>query len=153
MDFENLFLRFFGMSRYSGNIERIQEESWALFRSAKKDLKIVAGELNNDFYADQQTLESLAEARRRGVQVKIVHGPERNEKTIAVLKENGAELAVLPARPRIHFTVADGKNTKVEEFHLPGDRNRVYYVKYNTSYLGRRLEEEFAQLETQASEE
>lgn len=145
-----VFLRLFGIHYYTGNIEKINKATWGFFDLAASNIKIVAGELTNLFYSHPRTLEALEKAREKGVCVEIVHGPARDETVVAQLRARGVKLYALDERPRIHFAIVDGKHAKVEDFHEPGQLNRVYYIKYNTEYLATSLEGKFAALKGQA---
>ena len=148
-----IFLRLFGIHYHAGNIERINQATWEFFGLATSSIRIVAGELTNLFYSDPRTLQALEKAREKGVCVEIVHGPARDENVAALLQARGVKLYMLDERPRIHFTIVDGKHAKVEDFHEPGQVNRVYYIKYNTEYLAASLEEKFATLKAKAHAE
>lgn len=145
---ENLLLRVFGVipnTDLESGIKICKE----LFDRAKSSIRIVAGNLDSRFYNNSQIVQALEKASERGVLIEIIHGPQIDPASKEILRlksEKKVKLYRYKKRPADQFMVIDRKHVRVEEFHHSEQDERRAYVKYNTIFLGQRLEIEFAEL-------
>lgn len=119
-----------------------------LFERAEKTVHIVAGELRYEFYADSRIVEILRRKLGERVAVEIIHGPDADPRTRALLLEQSDNHLVvyeLEFRPDTHFMVIDGKHVRVEEPHVSGQASRAHVV-FDTLFLAQELEDEFSTL-------
>jgi len=127
-----------------------------LIDRAQSWIGIVAGNLSHEFYDDPEILEAFRQAHGRGVEIEIIHGPNVDEKSQAILRlaqEGIVHLYRFPKRPKNHFVVVDEKHVKVEDFHLKDQLERQAYIKYNTIYLAKRLTVRFAHMKSESVRE
>lgn len=120
-----------------------------LFNQAKHSIKIVAGELDAQFYEHPEIIKELEKAIERGVKVEVITGPSLDLKTVQIPKwaEQGKlHLYKLRERPELHFIVVDGEHARLEEFHTTKQRERRAYTLKKTFFLARKLEMEFTKL-------
>jgi len=105
-------------------------------------VRVLAGELTSSFYSSRATLDTIRTVKERNpdLEIEIVHGPDADPETQRKLLDLGVKLYKLPRRPQGHFTVVDGRHCKVEEFHVPSETVREYYIKKNSKRMGRSLE-------------
>ncbi len=123
---------------------------------AQSRVCIVSGNLSHTFYNDAEVLETFRRAHGRGVEIEIIHGPNINENSQAILRLNQEGIVRLyrfPERPKHHFVVVDEKHIRVEDFHLEGQAERQAYFKNNTMYLAKKLTMRFAYMKSQSVRE
>ncbi len=135
-----------------------REALYHLVKSARKEVKIVSGELNGKCYETSFFADALASALARGVEASIIFHryPDmqeavksmyiENEKIIS-LKRKYDNLHLYWQRERNpkHFCVVDSNAIHAEVPHGP-DEDREVMVKSSTSSLGIRAEQEFDDL-------
>ena len=136
------------------DLEKGIEQSTMLFERANQggSIKIVAGEIEKRFYNDSKIIKALEDAKDRKVSIDIIFGPiaeSGNDTILKLWKEDKINLWLLKERYPKHFMLIDDKHVRVEEFHLPGQKERRAFV-YKTSWLGSKLAAEFVKLQAQA---
>ena len=135
-----------------------REELYRLVKSARKEIKIVSGELNGKCYETSFFADALASALARGVEASIVFHryPNMQEaiksmyienERIVSLKRKYDNLHLYWQRERNpkHFCVVDSNAIHAEVPHGPGE-DREVMVKRSTSSLGIKAEQEFDSL-------
>ena len=125
-------------------IESTKKESIALFNKAKHNIKIIAGDPNNDFYQDSKVIASLRKAVGRGVDVVIAYHPVGRISTIGIKREIPNMKAVATSEvPYRHMVSVDGKHVRIEKRHPVGVRKTPAIVCKNAPILARDVETVF----------
>ena len=103
------------------------EEMTKLFNSASDHIHIVT-DLSREFFTDSVVLESLREATKRGVHVRIVHDPNGYQLNELVGLQNLIEGGLIEARQAKqsftretvrHVMEIDGRWARLETYHPP----------------------------------
>ncbi len=121
----------------------------SLFRTTKRGLLILGGELNHRLYLTDSFKSGLEGLATRGIPVEIISGPQDDEQTrvfLLALRQKypqSVHIRKLKTRPARHFCVVDGMHVKVEDPHEPYAEEKTGYVSYNTPRLARKLTKEF----------
>lgn len=152
--------------KWFGKSEMLEarEELHQLVKSAKKEVKIVSGELNGKCYETSFFADALSGALARGAKAGIIFHRYSNvkkakeslyteNKRIVSLKEKYDNLHVYWQRERNpkHFCVVDSNGVHAEVPHEPGE-DREVMVMHNSSLLGRKAAEEFDRLKNECIE-
>ena len=124
-------------------------ESISLFNKAQKSIKIVAGRLDNAFYKDEKTINTLKRAIDRGVSVDVVYYPsEKNKEYKAVFVNNipNAHLTSIKQKPSRHWVSVDSKHVRIERSHPEETINTPAFICNNASILAEELDKKFEKL-------
>ncbi len=126
-----------------------------LVKSAKKEVKIVSGELNGKCYETSSFADALTDALARGVDARMIFHryPDiqeardslyRENEGIVLLKKEYDNLHLYWQKKRNpkHFCVIDSNAIHAEVPHGPGEDREVMVMR-NTSSLGKKAEQEF----------
>lgn len=126
-----------------------------LVKSAKKEVKIISGELNGKCYETSSFAETLADALARRVNASLVFHryPDMQVATDSLYTENkeivslkkkydNLRLYWQKTRNPKHFCVVDGNAVHAEVPHGPGEDREVMVMR-NTSSLGDKAEQQF----------
>lgn len=157
MRIENLFFRPMGVSCHARKLG--SKASLAglqavvkLLSEARSSIKIVTGEARYEVYnGNSKVLEALKQARDECT-IDILVGPDADAKSLKALAslERPMSLYQLSQWPPLHFIVVDKKHVRLEEAHLPGQKERVQYIIYNFEGA-ERLDRKFNELTQQAA--
>lgn len=136
----------------NGDAPGTKEDLIGFMSSAKKTLRISAGELNHHFYNDKQVIDALRNLSN-DVQIEIVYDRQNLDKETKELfnleKEGLLKTYQIPRDMSPHFWVIDG--TKVLD-ELPHSNNqevstsqkRLVYIIPNAKFLGLTMERKFS---------
>jgi len=103
--------------------EKTKQESIKLFRGANNSIKILAGNINSPFYSDENVVDSLSDAAKRGVKVELAFFPIAGQGTKSkITKIQTLKLERLKNRPIRHVTIVDGKHLRIEAKHRDGSK-------------------------------
>jgi sugar-specific transcriptional regulator TrmB len=124
------------------NFENALIEAPEFIDRAKHELKILSGTLYPDFYNAEPILKAFERAIARGVEIKILCGPEADLGKVPKLKEwideRKIEVRRLLEDYSPHFMVADGgQHIRLEERHPRGSpKGTKAIIVYNSVELG-----------------
>ncbi len=122
-------------------IESTRKESIVLFNKARHNIRIIAGDLNNDFYQDRKVIVSLKKAVGRGVDVIIAYHPVGRTSTIGIKREIPNMKVVATSRvPYRHMVSVDGKHVRIEKRHPVGVKKTPAIICKNAPILARDVE-------------
>lgn len=123
-----ILVRLFGIGHHTTTVEGADKATGLFLERAKEYVKIIEGELID---ANPETEQALRHLCERGMKIEIITGPDISEHNKKLLLELGLDLYQLRERPPIHFSILDGKHLKVEEYHVPDQQKRRFYIKYH----------------------
>jgi hypothetical protein len=114
-----------------------------LIKKAKKNIKIVTGELDSAFYNNPNVLSAF-ETSLKTIEdcIEIIAGPifaKNNMGIKTLLKNEKFKLYNLPYRESSHFIVVDRKHVRIEEYHAPKEDKRFAYLRYYMPSFGAEL--------------
>ncbi len=129
--------------------EQTRKESVALFNKAKHSIKIIAGDLDADFYRDGEVVDSFKNAIGRGVDVEIAYHPavghgKRSNKIER--KVPGLKIWSLKEPPLRHMTSIDTKHVRIEKRHSINVKSTPAIICKNASILARDVDAVFTAL-------
>jgi len=159
---------YLGGCRYfpPGEKEAAYNELVLLMGRAEKELKLVTGELNPEFYERGWLINIWEELLDKGVRISAVFsdqairelgkGPDFREShgQISALKEvhpSNIRLYCAPERPMAHYAVADGKHVFFEDEHGPHEGRNAFF-EYDSMDFASQLSGMFDQLVSALSE-
>lgn len=109
----------YGDYDFNATMEDTKGECRKFFRGAKKSIKIIGGDLNNDFYNDEGVIRALKEAQVNGVTIEVVHEPIKgaNSKD-GIFSIPKIKIYHAKTRPEQHMMIIDnGKHVRIEQSH------------------------------------
>lgn len=148
MIIEDAIFRLAGVSHHAGEAnDGCRASLMNLLGKAKFTIRIVAGELNPEFYCDRATLEAVGEK----VVIEIIVGPDPNAESMQCLASlpNDVSVYQLSDWPAPHFAVIDNKHMRLEEPHAPDQSWREDYIIDDFKYA-ERWSKTFDELKDQA---
>lgn len=138
--------------------DKCVELSRKLFEGAKESIRIVGGELHNEFYDNDKITESLKKALSDKVKVEIICGPKIDEKDAKLMdlekQRDGLTIDHLSYYPKRHFTIVDKKGVRLEKEHpIPLSKNDriVATTYYHRPFLAFQLNKTFESLKSKVS--
>jgi hypothetical protein len=140
-----------------GSIEESIKRS-VFFKDAKKNIKILAGELCSKYFNDPVVLENLEIAATNGAKINIAFGPamhvEDDNIIILAKKYPNIRLFKLDKRRKRHFKLIDEKILSIDEPHeIDAPKRRGFlYEGYEKTDLTSEAEDVFDKLIAEAKE-
>lgn len=128
---------------YEGNIGELGR----LLGKAKKEITIVAGELENAIYEDWTVISEIEKALKKQAKLRILVGPQdwncfmkEHKRLLNLTDKYKGKIAIYTAEesPKLHFAVVDNKHVGYEKEHKPGQLRDVYY-EYGNKDFARKL--------------
>ena len=118
-------------------------------KMTKRKFQLVIGE--GEVLEDDSPLLTFLENRRGDIDIEIIckmsdQALKNHKRLSKLIKDGYVKFYNSPRRPKLHFNVLDNKHVYIQNVHPPGDRNRGWYFKLNTVYLGKKLSYEFKHL-------
>lgn len=135
----------------NGEPEEAKDECSALFRKAKKSIKIIAGDLNNAFYEDSRIIAALKDAtKKKKILVEIAYypGAQTAEKPVILTSVPQIKFYRLSKPTSRHMMSIDGKHGRIEEGHIAGVKRTPAIICLNAPTLAADIDSKFAELTT-----
>jgi len=145
--FEKLMEKFYGIE-FNSSVESSVEHSLDLFKTAKKSIWVADGKFESGLWQSPKILESLNLAASRGVDVRILSGPEIHPtpEIKAAGEEGTIKFHQLKNEPNPKFTVVDEDHIRIEDTDFNTDNYRKAFIVKNSKMLGKRLAMDFTEL-------
>lgn len=123
--------------KWNDTLTGTKQECRNLFKSAKHNIRIVAGELQHEVFEDDQiiaVLEDLSTRDKDPITIEIIHGPNPDPKSKRIFelqKKAKGRVSIMkaPKRPATHFVLVDGSSYRVEKYHKAREPERMAYMK------------------------
>lgn len=152
--FEKFMDKLYGIE-FNSSIETSVKHSVELFNSAKKMIWVADGRFETGLWLSPEVVNSLSSAASRGVDVRVLSGPEI-DKSNAEVQEAGAEGKIkfhhLRNEPYPKFIIVDENHIRVEEFNIDRDNFRKAFIVRNSRMLAKSLAMDFNELWNQSWE-
>ena len=129
--------------------ETTKQECASEFKKAKESIRIVAGDLNADFYSDKQIVDALEHAIKKGVSVQIAYYPTSSQEgspTSDTINIPGVKVWELQAPAERHTMSIDGRVARIEERHAPGATTTPAIICRDARLLAHQLDSKFERL-------
>lgn len=143
-----------------GEKEKAYNELVLFMGRSKKELNLVTGELNPEFYERDWPICTWENLLDKGVQISAVLSDnairelgkesgfmERHERIQALKEEypDNLHIYLAPERPLAHYGIVDGKHVFFEDVHEPHDERNVYF-QYKSEKFASQLGQMFYRL-------
>ncbi len=110
--------------------KKVSRDLAHLLTKTKKYISITSSNLDEDTWLEPKLLSAISRAARKGVKIRLIIGPNSNQKSIRRLLGLGVEIYVARKPPLIDFAVTDNNHIRYEGIHreatTPVPRNKVF---------------------------
>ena len=121
-----------------------------LLQRAERQILIVSGELNEDFYCNERIQQALRKAAGSGVRIRMAFGPFKDNEALGRLERlvhdyPNVELYELKVRPSRHYQLIDN-SVRLQRGHPAGTAEHHTVVKENSPTVAAAYEDAFEKL-------